>query len=506
MIAATSGGNDLKAAKVASLLGVSAGIYSAQDSSKAWGIKGVWAENIANYGFTSLPTGITVLTTAYKEETTGGINEEQLKEIIESTSYDTLTTKKFCLDNPNIPEDERCVEDWDLAVINPVEIIDGCNSGTQSACQKGWEKNINRSCEQISQRYKKIGFAATSGIYKITTGATTQVEKACYFVNGDLPTNAQLIEAAKSNDIARRYDWENNKITASCTSIITNWNSAPSGLYTHVSGTSTYSGSQPCLFVGSRLANNNETITQCNSGGGSSVACRYGWKFDVNRSCARVIATWTSAPTGWYQITTSSSSSSAPCVFTGNRVATAAEVVAQCNWSTTSSAMASSVQCRYGYLKGYNTSCTNVINNYAAGKGIENSIVSASGGWRECCDCCKTCANIGTVSGGECKNVNGCAWVRSTSTKNYWDSQTFCSNLGMELKSKSQLQAAGLWNIGSNPFSVPRWHWTTDVWSGNSSWGAHVWLGNSSVSHCPRSNAGWYEGYQINIYALCGLK
>ena len=256
------------------------------------------------------------------------------------------------------------------------------------------------------------------------------------------------------------------------------------------------------MFTGNRVATNQEVITQCNSNGGSSVQCRYAWTNNINRSCERVIATWTSAPTAWYQITTSSSSSSAPCVFTGNRVATAAEVIAACNTATTSSAMASSVQCRYGYLKGYNTSCTNVINNYAAGKGITNSITTSSGGSRQCCECTRTCAKIGTVSGGECKDVNNWGWVRSIWTMEWSEAWTFCSNLGMELKSKSPLQSAGLWNWGTNPFGGNMYAWTTDRHSSASGgccyWAAYI--GTAGARKCYKNR------YWDDNQAFCGPK
>ena len=563
MIAASGGGSDMKAAKVASLLGVSAGIYSAQDTSKAWGINGIWAEDISRYGLTSLPTGVPIVTTAYDKDTTAGINEEQLKDILENTTYEALTVKKLCIDNPEIPEDERCIVDWNIIGINPLEIIAACNNGDQSACTKGWEKNINRSCSDISIKYQGAGFTAPSGIYMITTSATTQVEKACYFVNGRLPTNIQLIEGTKTSDIARRYDWENNKITASCQSIISNWSSASTGFYIHVTGTNTYNSNQPCVFTGNRLATNNEVITQCNSNGGTSVQCRYGWNNNINRSCARVIASWTSAPTGWHNITTSSSATSTPCVFTGNRVATNAEVItqcnsnggasvqcrygwnnninrscerviasntsaasgwyqittssssasqpcyfvgsrvgtaaesiAQCNTATTNDTIASNIACRYAYLKGYNTNCTDLVNNYSAGKGITNSITTATGGSRECCQCCP--------SGGRCATLSGKTWVLSIEGKNYWDSSTFCNNIGMTLKSRAQIKAAGLWYP---PTIVPFGTvlvWTTDAYSSSRGW--LVWLNNGSgAGH--RYFDTILDELNINpSYALCGPK
>ena len=572
MVACNTPGSDMKAAKVASLLGVSAGIYSAQDEEKAWGINGVWAEEVANYGLEDLPSGVPVVTTTYDVVDEAVLNITQIIAELEENELKSkkLEAEQFCLNNPDIPEEERCISEWNIASFNPIEVISQCNADKSAgvtdstACAKGWEKNLNRSCSDIAIKYKGAGFNASSGIYAITTGENTQVERACYFVNGVLPSNAQLIEAVKTDAIARRYDWENSKVTASCAKIIASWSSAPTALYSFVTGESSYNANQPCVFTGSRVATGAEVITQCNSGGGSSVACRYGWNNNINRSCARVVASNTSAATGWYnittsssatstpcvfvsgrvatnaevisqcnsgggssvacrygwnnninrscerviasntsagsgwyQITTSSSSSSQPCYFVGSRVATAAETIAQCNNSTTSSDMNSSVSCRYGYVRGYNTSCDIVVSNYSSGKGITNSITTSGGGSRECCQCSVPCSQIGTVSGGECRDINGWGWVRSTGAKTYWEAQTFCSNLGMTLKSRAAIQSAGLWNTGSNPFSVAYWHWSTDAYSGCDC-GWLVDLGTSATAWVYRNN-----GYG-NLYALCG--
>ncbi|MBR7158500.1 MAG: hypothetical protein IKD08_02310 [Alphaproteobacteria bacterium] len=510
MIAATEGGNDMKAAKIASLLGVSAGIYSAQDTSKAWGINGIWAEDISSYGLDSLATGVPIITTTYDKEE-GGLNEEQLKDFIENNTFERFTAKQICIDNPEIPEDERCIEDWNIVGINPMEVIAACNSGLQSACQKGWQKDLNRSCSEISIKYKAAGFPAPSGIYKITTSATTQVEKACYFVDGELPTKQQLIEGAKTDAIARRYDWENNRISTSCAKIIAAWTSAPTAFYSFVTGISSYSANQICVFTGNRIATNPEVITQCNNTVGTGAACRYGWNNNLNRSCERIIATNSSAASGWYNITTSTTAASAPCYFVGNRVATAAETIAQCNTVTTSANMNSNIACRYGYVKGYNTSCELLLNNYPSGEDNTNSITTASGGVRECCACEIDCAKIGTVSDGECRDVEGWGWVKSKTAKTYYTATTFCNNLGMELKSRAAIQNVGLWHTDSNPFSKPYYYWTTDIYNGNSNYGWVVWLG-AGVSLWGKRTDSYFDdlndgsGNGHNSYALCGPK
>ncbi len=362
------GGNDMKAAKVASLLGISAGIYSAQNTAKAWGINGVWAEDISNYGFSSLPTGIPVVTTAYdKEDTSSGFNEDVLKEFIETTGFNKLSADEFCLKG-------KCIAEWADSTYEPIPTIINCNSGDPKACKKGFQKGINTSCKAIAETY-------------------------------------QANEA-----------------------------SAQTGFYTLTSSESTFLYNQPCVFQHGELAN-------------------------------------------------------------------AAETIVECNLATLNSEILTNVACRYGYVKGYNTSCTILTKYYPAGAAQINTITTSGGGNREACP--KPCAFFGTISGGECKDVNGWGWVRSTNYMNYWNAQTFCSNLGMELKSMAQIQAIGLWNPGSRKLFVGNWAWSTDVWNANTGW--LVWLGKSYNRKQDRSqstyvystNAGVYVDY---LYALCGPK
>ena len=62
-------GSDLRAAKVAELIGVSAGIYTAVDPDAAWGINGMWSEPLSRYFTTTdIPTGAVAVTTEYNKE------------------------------------------------------------------------------------------------------------------------------------------------------------------------------------------------------------------------------------------------------------------------------------------------------------------------------------------------------------------------------------------------------------------------------------------------------
>ncbi|MBR7158915.1 MAG: hypothetical protein IKD08_04465 [Alphaproteobacteria bacterium] len=554
MIAASGGGNDIKAAKVASLLGVSAGIYSAQDTAKAWGINGIWAEDVSNYGFTSLPTGVPVVTTTYDKDTSAGINEEQLKEIVENTSFERLTAKTLCIDNPDIPEEERCISEWNIASFNPIELISQCTADkaagvtNSTACAKAWEKNLNRSCSDIAMKYKGAGFNASSGIFAITTSATTQVERACYFVNGVLPTNSQLIEAAKTDAIARRYDWENSKITANCSKIISSWSSAPTAFYSFVTGESSYNANQPCVFTGSRVATYAEVISQCNaSSDGTFASCRYGWINDINRSCNSIIEIDASRDKTSNFVTTNTSGriqlcikggesallnngetwvrSTEPktywetetfCSNIGMKLQSRAAIQAAGLWNSGSNPFSVAYwhwttdlwenNSDYGWSVWFGTSKQNADyrnSNY------DKLMGDTSGTYYIYALCAPNAqANpsdaLGAISGGECQEINGKAWIQSSGMKTYWESETFCNNIGMKLQSRTAIQAAGLWNPGSsNPFNSS-WVWSTDVYNNNTDYGWLVKLGTSDTEEYKRNTN--YVSNSFHFYALCGPK
>ncbi len=195
MITGTGGaGNDLRAAKVAALLGVSAGIYSAQNTAKAWGINGVWAEDISNYGFTSLPTGIPVITTSYDKEenisspfdindVVDALKKEDL-EIKKLTVSEELKVKKLCLINDN--SSDKCIEKWqgvgtckantDCNLPSEVCYAGACTSCiTDNQCSPQYNKCISGKCLNCTTVINNTYTAATSiqnicpGSYIMTT-------------------------------------------------------------------------------------------------------------------------------------------------------------------------------------------------------------------------------------------------------------------------------------------------------------------------------------------------
>ena len=100
MIVCTDGRqDDLRAAKVANLIGISAGIYSNMDDS-AYGINGVWAESPASFfpNNTDILTGTPVVTTNYsKEEGLENIEMVIAQLIDKDVTTNSLTTNKLCL-------------------------------------------------------------------------------------------------------------------------------------------------------------------------------------------------------------------------------------------------------------------------------------------------------------------------------------------------------------------------------------------------------------------------
>ncbi|MBR7159280.1 MAG: hypothetical protein IKD08_06390 [Alphaproteobacteria bacterium] len=198
MIASTSGGNDMKAAKVASLLGVSAGIYSAQDTARAWGINGVWAENISNYGFTSLPAGVPVVTTDYEKENTAVLDMEEIFAAIEEHEFAVLKAKELCLNGD-------CITNWDRE--NPVETIQKCNMGIAASCKRGYENTYNRTCKNIYDTYQENHDTFTSGFYTLTQSETSFTPQQYCMCDGDTCYSAkEIIEKCNTaKDIANKF-------------------------------------------------------------------------------------------------------------------------------------------------------------------------------------------------------------------------------------------------------------------------------------------------------------
>ena len=285
MIAATSGTNDVNAAKVASLLGVSAGIYSAQDTDRAWGINGIWAENISSYGFTSLPTGVPVLTTAYDEEDT--LDMEKIFSEIENHSFEKLTAKEFCVDNPAVPEEERCIDSWEFETCT--ELIDLCNRSVK--CNNAYHKRCNQTCNDILISYRAEGLTPVSDSAFRLTGSNAAGESnktKCYFTANAGYNAIELIEACNGENMEACTVANTYGLNTTCQKIIDTYktlNRTPeNGTYKLGTGTDT-----ACWFKSTTGYSSKEVIEKCNAG--TALACQIGSDNKLNRTCAEVQTT-----------------------------------------------------------------------------------------------------------------------------------------------------------------------------------------------------------------------
>ncbi|MBR7159107.1 MAG: hypothetical protein IKD08_05510 [Alphaproteobacteria bacterium] len=286
MIAATDAGSDMKAAKVASLLGVSAGIYSAQDTSKAWVINGVWAENISNYGFSSLPTGVPVVTTAYDEEDT--LDLEKIFSAIEDHSFEKLTAKEFCVDNEAVPEDEKCIDKWLFEKC--IELIDFCDAGLK--CSTAYNKRCNQTCNDILISYRAEGSTPASNYAFRLTGSNPAGESnktKCYFTSNAGYNAVEVIEACNGENTEACSLANTYGLNTSCQKIMDTYqtlNKTPrNGVYKlGASGINT-----SCWFKNTTGYSSKEVIEKCNAG--TALACQMGSENKLNRTCAEVQTT-----------------------------------------------------------------------------------------------------------------------------------------------------------------------------------------------------------------------
>ena len=87
-------GNDVKAAKIAGLIGVSAGIKSAMDTDNAYGVNGLWKESLSDYGVSNVPAGSTVVTTAYDSEKQSFYTSDMIVDSdIDATGHKTISAR-----------------------------------------------------------------------------------------------------------------------------------------------------------------------------------------------------------------------------------------------------------------------------------------------------------------------------------------------------------------------------------------------------------------------------
>jgi|GEM_PF-1726515 len=201
-------GSDLRAAKVAELIGLSAGIYTAIDPDAAWGINGFWSEPLSRYfDTTNIPTGAVAITTEYNkakyrmnisdilvdadldmgefEVTAEQINAVRiaaengtLDQLIAQdvrASNKVVAGKKLCVGGE---EAKDCIESWeDLNVDRKADlrIVQECDAGMTDSCAEAYTKELNRTCSEVDAVYDRAGVPYPSPkIYTLTYGSGTE--------------------------------------------------------------------------------------------------------------------------------------------------------------------------------------------------------------------------------------------------------------------------------------------------------------------------------------------
>ena len=199
-------GSDLRAAKVAELIGISAGIYTAVDPDAAWGINGTWSEPLSRYFTTTdIPTGAVAVTTEYNKEKYRvsmsdivvdsdldmgefELTAEQINAInlaAQSGTIDQITATDVRASNKVVAgtklcvggeEAENCIESWEGLGgggedTSDLMLVQLCNAGMTESCALAFTKDLNTSCSKIDAVYNQFGQAyPTPKVYSITYG------------------------------------------------------------------------------------------------------------------------------------------------------------------------------------------------------------------------------------------------------------------------------------------------------------------------------------------------
>lgn len=147
-------GSDVKTAKIANMIGISAGIKSAMNDHHAYGIKGLWKEQLSDYGITNVPAGSAVVTTKYNK------NKNSFY------SSDMIIDSNIDMDGRATP----CVFATGYAANNAKEVIRQCSRSTaanHAACARAYIDDLNGNCEKI-----KLAGENFTNFYKFTVVAS----------------------------------------------------------------------------------------------------------------------------------------------------------------------------------------------------------------------------------------------------------------------------------------------------------------------------------------------
>ena len=356
----------MKAAKVASLLGVSAGIYSAQDTSKAWGVNGIWAEDISNYGFTNLPSGVPVIITAYDEE--DSLDMDKIFSAIEEHKFTTLNANSIkadevCIFNKDTNQYD-CRDNWDD---DPIKIIQECNNGDESSCLKGRAKSYNHTCQAVADTYKSKGQTAPNQHYILTTSieSTLKTKEYCWFADDfGFSTNEILVTKCKVG--AGTYNKNacivgfKDDVNQSCQNVydalaVSELTIPASGSYSLTSDVLGNAVTKTCYFdkTNKKGYEGYEIVDGCNVN--ATGTCALGYNNSLNRTCQQIIDTYKSGGktpvNGDFRLTTSATAQTLTgCWFINTTGMSTADVISGCNSSNATA-------CQLGYENHLNRTC-----------------------------------------------------------------------------------------------------------------------------------------------------
>jgi len=413
--------SDVRSAKVASMIGTSAGITAGSD---AYGINGLWKEGFEGYGISNVPAGTTVVTVSNNKEKTPFYSSDMIVNEDIDLGDNNINNAVLVADTLTLGGETR--NSWsqyeaefkdtgDAGSNADLIIFEKCQkvqSMPTDYCTIAFEKGLVSGCKSVEDVYDKAGLKAKSGFYYLYVGKS--LKTVCYFKdNGDVPASAaDIINGCKNTaDVSRKYacmyDFqdsstgknaggvlEGQKYTASCQSICTALGSgcgtAATGFYTITSSYSEtgFEDNVPCVFGANKSVNNcAEVISQCNNG--NAAACAAGYRYNCNRSCAQVKASGVTS-SAFYKITTSESATvERACYFnSSNNLASASEAITACN-----SAGAGSVACGYAWYSGdsgtgWNRTCDQiraVSVNFINQTNVLTNGLKTSSGTSSCC-------------------------------------------------------------------------------------------------------------------------
>lgn len=413
--------NDMEAAKIASYIGVSGGIYSATDTDRAWGINGIWVDNINYYFEDSIKPaqGTAVVTTAYDSNTNGDI---YLSKVIVDTD---LEMGDFAINTPNLKVKNSCRDENGAIIPNctsspseftgdhshlyyhdtetvtggylempdyskiqlgeksqicmgdhcayglegltntnkcdaetpcpkgffcvnnrcikdPTLVIEACNAGDTEMCIEGYIGNLNRTCNDIWKAYNDVSKSIPANPWTVRLATNENggyKSRVCYFTNSAGYQGWEVVEACNNDVPSTCALGYNRSLNRTCQNVASEYQkdgqTAQQGIYKLATSSSGAVKKANCYFSGANGYNGiDDIIVNCNKS--NSTYCNLGWNFNVTRNCDQIRNEYTligkSFSEGTFRISiTSTSNANALCALYGTKLYT---ITSSCTGTT----------------------------------------------------------------------------------------------------------------------------------------------------------------------------